>query len=1184
MGQHVLGLWRRVFKPRGAARPAEHLIDGQHRRMRVFFSYSRADLEIARELLGALEAQGLQCVLDQRDLPYAEKWQEELGRMIRTADAVLFLVSRRSIESRWCAWELAQVATYQKRLVPLMLEDLPPEGLPMAIQELHLLTLPSASALPIVLPTLVDALTIERTWVVLHTQLIELSARWLRDGSDDLLLRGRELARAQDWLRRRPVRAPMPSVEVAQFVAAGAERSRTRSRRQTFIAVAVAGLSLALAWVANDQRQSADASRWYAEAQLARRVDPDRSMENLERSLDGRQTRQNLGVLYPALALRDRLMTTLRGHEAAVQSLQLDAQRQRLLSASDDGSARVWNLTTLKPIALIHVSERPLLAARFSPDGRSVIAMDEAGMVVVADGKAGYKTIQIDSGDDTQPTQLRELLVPNPEARFAQLPVSPNSTRLATWSPDGIWLVELPSGRVIRKIQIRPMGRTHLGLRNVQFSADSSLLLVQSAYGVELLQAADGLPLHSLVPAGRCDPCQGGFSITGRYVLLRGRGPADEWLFRVEGSTVTPIKGPEGARLQWLKATGSHAAWLSADRLTLLETSLDLPSEPPTVTRTFSQPIADIQVDSSPQARFGLVLAGKELWRWNTAPSGYQWSRLSDETNSLYKLQSDSPDLQLQSIAANVFVPAFYRDRPYAIDEEAPVVHYADTKSQDVFRPVYLPWLRLGDTAGLLTRNADGRIDWWDLASHSHVAELAGHTGDLRSWVHDASTQRVYAAAADGTIRVWNVRPPESKVELGSVRNETLLGLSSNRRYAVISNQKGEAHVIDLSTGAVLSTIGSPKDHDAAAVSNDGRRVVTVSTVWHLAPGEYQPDLKPYFRVWETSAVRARLLRELGARPDPALSDHQMWAPQAQPALLFSPAADRFVYFHEGDAFGDAIELWNVDSGQPMASDLPKAGKRQVKGMQVISESGILSWTELGADPDPWRFMARHLNSGRKSRLARDDGSWALAVSRDSEHVLLTGPHGLLVEAHGSGRSRAISIPPAKDLVATFGARGRWLAIGNEAGAVDVLDVYDGSLRWHWNARRPIRNLRFSHDGRSLLITTSETFQVLDIDSQVLLNEVKGQHHPVAVSLDDRLFVTLIKGYPSLHSMDSGQPIQSPFPPDLHSVRRASFNDRGQIVLEVDGDSVQVWDCTVCVPTHTARARLRERLARLPIP
>jgi len=91
-------------------------------KLKVFISYSRRDRAFAEKLLAALEARGLDVLIDRRDLPIAVEFQQELLGFIRQADSVIFIVSRTSTASPWCAWELEQVERLGKRLAPVVIE------------------------------------------------------------------------------------------------------------------------------------------------------------------------------------------------------------------------------------------------------------------------------------------------------------------------------------------------------------------------------------------------------------------------------------------------------------------------------------------------------------------------------------------------------------------------------------------------------------------------------------------------------------------------------------------------------------------------------------------------------------------------------------------------------------------------------------------------------------------------------------------------------------------------------------------------------------------------------------------------------------------------------------------------------------------------------------------------------
>src|SRR5262245_31527643 len=108
-------------------------------KLKLFVSYSRRDMAVADALVTALEREGFEITIDRRDLPYGEEWQKELADFIRGSDAVVWLVSPDSVTSKWCNWELGEVARLNKRLVPVAVRAVAPEDLPGTLGKVHLL-------------------------------------------------------------------------------------------------------------------------------------------------------------------------------------------------------------------------------------------------------------------------------------------------------------------------------------------------------------------------------------------------------------------------------------------------------------------------------------------------------------------------------------------------------------------------------------------------------------------------------------------------------------------------------------------------------------------------------------------------------------------------------------------------------------------------------------------------------------------------------------------------------------------------------------------------------------------------------------------------------------------------------------------------------------------------------------
>jgi hypothetical protein len=227
-------------------------------RLRVFISYSRRDLDFAQRIVDAIEARGIAAKFDTRDLPKLEDWRRELIGFIREADAIVFIVSRNSIESPVCGWELDQVAALNKRLAPIVLERVPDDRIPASIAKINYIFFDAPEAFEAEADVLATALQTDLGWLKNHTRFGERARAWEERGHPgSLMLRGTELEEAEKWLASHPRGAPEPTPLHREFVSQS-RRAATRQLRYTVAgSLALAVFAIALAAFAFLQRQAA---------------------------------------------------------------------------------------------------------------------------------------------------------------------------------------------------------------------------------------------------------------------------------------------------------------------------------------------------------------------------------------------------------------------------------------------------------------------------------------------------------------------------------------------------------------------------------------------------------------------------------------------------------------------------------------------------------------------------------------------------------------------------------------------------------------------------------------------------------------------------------------------------------------------------------------------------------------
>ena len=202
------------------------------RSLKVFISYSRADVGFADQLVLALKDKGFQPILDRHDMSGGEKWRERLGKLILEADAVAFVLTATSAASEICEWEVNEAGRLGKLVLPVTPAPVDGFAPPAALKDLNWIPFYADAKIPDSgfysgLIKLVDALSLDLDWLRLQTRLSEGALEWQRTQADERLLRGSALAEAQAWFDQKAGKAPLEIV--TRFIAASHDAEQKRA-------------------------------------------------------------------------------------------------------------------------------------------------------------------------------------------------------------------------------------------------------------------------------------------------------------------------------------------------------------------------------------------------------------------------------------------------------------------------------------------------------------------------------------------------------------------------------------------------------------------------------------------------------------------------------------------------------------------------------------------------------------------------------------------------------------------------------------------------------------------------------------------------------------------------------------------------------------------------------------------
>jgi WD40 repeat protein len=512
----------------------------------VFISYSRRDSGYVQRLQQELASRGKDVWVDTEGIRDAEVFPAALRRAVEGSDAFVFVISPDSVRSPFCGQEVDHAVELNKRVVPLALREVADVEIPEEIRFRNWIPVGTTEFAEGV-DRLVAAIDTDLEWERQHTRLTVKALEWDAAGRDrSFLVRGSELAAAEQWLAAGADKDPGPTALEQEYLLAARAAASRRQRLLVGISAAVAAVSVGLLVFALISRSEAisaglvaKARALAAESETQLAVDPERSI-----------------LLARAAVLTSPISDALFALRAALDA---SAIRYRLPDAGLQNCGQ--GLVTASP------------GVAFSPVGHRLAEGLCNGTIVLADSRTGRVIRRVDVGAPGGPVAYNR-----------------GGSLLAVAAGRRVLLLDAATGRIDRAVA----GNAVAG--RIAFSPTGSLAFETARGGLALWDSATGRtrtlisggesspPITSLVfsPDGKrlavglagAAPNMPGLLLldarTGR-VEATHRVPVDDVAFSANGQLLivaeTPTNGSEGS-----------FAVLDAHTLALHRTLLTLPS------------------------------------------------------------------------------------------------------------------------------------------------------------------------------------------------------------------------------------------------------------------------------------------------------------------------------------------------------------------------------------------------------------------------------------------------------------------------------------------------------------------------------------------------------------------------------------------------------------------------------
>jgi len=546
-----------------------------------------------------------------------------------------------------------------------------------------------------------------------------------------------------------------------------------------------------------------------------------------------------------------QLKVLFAGHEDGVLSAEFNHDATRVVTASLDKTARIWDAARGTQLLTLKGHEEGVMSAAYSPDGTRVVTSSLDKTARIWDARSGNEIVTCSGHQD----QLRA-------AAF-----SLDGSRIVTASLDKtarVW--DATSGKEMvalngHKASVFNAAFSPDGLRIVTASSDKTAKIWDAASGAEIITLA-----------GHQDQVWSAvYSHDGKRIVTASYDKTARVWDAVTGAEIAVLKGHEaGVRTAAFSADGTRIVTASRDRTARvwdIARSTEL-----TVLRGHEEIVWSASI--SPDGLRILTSSGDKTARiWDAGrgveiavlrghASGLRTAAFSpdgrrvltssyDKTSRLWDIEAGKDIAVLRGHEDQVRSAAFSADGLRIVsssyDKTARVWDVASGKQTLTLRGhdgAVLSAAFAPDGTQIVTSSLDKTARVWDARSGKPASVLSGHTEQVRGAAFSPDGRLIVTASLDRSARIWDAATGKQLIELkGHTDQVWSASYSPDGKWIVTASLDKTARLWDAASGTPLKSL---KGHEAgvssAAFSHDGTRIVTTSLdrtarVWDAALG-----------------------------------------------------------------------------------------------------------------------------------------------------------------------------------------------------------------------------------------------------------------------------------------------------------------------------------------------------------
>jgi WD40 repeat protein/serine/threonine protein kinase len=489
-------------------------------------------------------------------------------------------------------------------------------------------------------------------------------------------------------------------------------------------------------------------------------------------------------------------LAVLSGHADRVECAAYSPDGTRIVTASSDQTARIWDAVTGAQLAVLSGHDNVIYCVAYSPDGRHIVTASIDKTARIWDARSGAQVAVLSGHSGPVATAV----------------YSPDGTRIVTASADKtarIW--DARTGA-----QLLVLSGHGERVLTAAYSPDGAHIVTASQdKTARIWDARTGLQLAAL-------PAQGDFVFSAAYspdgmniVTTSGDRTARIWDARTQVQLAVLSGHSEFVESAAYSPDGAHIVTASTDntaRIWDARGAMQLE-----VLSAAGTPV--LCAAYSPDGTRIVTASGDNIARIWDVRTGAQLAALSGHGDTIFSVAYSPDGTRIVTASSDKTVRVWDA-------RTGGQLLVISGEGDRMYTAAYSP-----DGTRIVTAAADKTARIWDAGTGTQLVVLSGHGDRVYSAAYSPDGKHIVTASADKTARIWDARSgAQLAVISGHGNRVSTAAYSPDGARIVTASYDKTARIWDARTGAQLAVLSGHNDTlESAAYSPDGTRIVTAS-------------------------------------------------------------------------------------------------------------------------------------------------------------------------------------------------------------------------------------------------------------------------------------------------------------------------------------------------------------------